>query len=51
MCKINRVKLRKAIIKKLINEGDCIAEFHTQHINELLNWIKELEQQQNNIKK
>ena len=44
---LNRKKLRKAIIKKISNFGDGMEEFHTRHIEELLNWIKELESKQN----
>jgi len=40
---LNRKKLRKAIIKKISNFGDGMEEFHTRHIEELLNWIKDLE--------
>ena len=40
---INREKLRKAIIKNIISFGYGNTEFHTRHIEALLEWIKELE--------
>lgn len=37
-----RQQLKDRIIRRLIDEGDCLAEFETKDINELINWIDDL---------
>jgi hypothetical protein len=43
MSKINREKLRTLIINKICSFGDGITEFHSRHVQELIYWIKDLE--------
>ena len=39
----NRKELKENIVKRLMINGDCLLEFQTKDINELINWIEELE--------
>jgi len=44
MAKLNREKLRTVIINKICSFGDGITEFHSRHVQELIYWIKDLEE-------
>lgn len=46
---MNRDKLRSRIIDKISNFGDGELEFETRDIEELINWIDELQSKLSNL--